>query len=340
MQHSNSAPLVSIVVPVYNGERYLRESLDSILSQTYTNTEVIVMDDCSSDKTPAIIEAYGNRVSSYRQKENKGQFANVNEGITKANGEYISIFHADDIYSPQIVEHEAMFLQHNKEAGAVFSLDKFIDANGNEYGQLYLPSELQGNRAFEYPVILNALLKYKNSFLVGPSAMVRASVYRDVGLYKGDEFKIASDLEMWTRIARKYPVGILNEYLLKYRHGHGNLSQNYYHLRTEPEIHFRILDAHLECGGYQIARKESLMAHEAHRAEDMLMLAINHYIRKEISDSRKCLKKMSIRNLIRSNMVQRWRLLILYSSLLVISKLPHLKFASDIFYKRWHTKKY
>src|SRR6266702_6968584 len=65
-------PLVSIIVPVYNGERYLRESLDSILSQTYPHTEVIVMDDASTDGAAAILESYGNRVRIFRQPHNRG----------------------------------------------------------------------------------------------------------------------------------------------------------------------------------------------------------------------------------------------------------------------------
>ncbi len=91
-------PLVSIIVPVFNGERYLRESLDSILAQTYSRTEVFVMDDASTDGTRGLAAAYGERVKYHRQEANRGIYGNANDGIAMARGEYIAIYHADDIY--------------------------------------------------------------------------------------------------------------------------------------------------------------------------------------------------------------------------------------------------
>src|SRR5262245_65003202 len=102
-------PLVSVVVPVFNGERYLRESLDSILAQTYPRLEVLLMDDASTDATAEIIGSYKDRVTSYRQPSNRGQFANVNDGIVRAQGEYIAVYHADDGYAQTIVERAVAF---------------------------------------------------------------------------------------------------------------------------------------------------------------------------------------------------------------------------------------
>src|SRR5690349_20149168 len=119
-------PLVSIVIPVYNGEKYLRDSLDSILAQTYLHTEVLVMDDASTDGTAAILESYGDRIQVYRQPGNRGIYANANDGISKARGDYIAIYHADDVYRPQMVEREVEFLEAFPEAGAVFTNMTFI----------------------------------------------------------------------------------------------------------------------------------------------------------------------------------------------------------------------
>src|ERR1043166_5605534 len=99
-----SIPLVSIIVPVLNGARYLRESLDSLVHQSYPRIEVLVMDDASTDATPEIVSSYGNRVKWRRQPRNRGQFGNVNDGIGLAEGEFIAVYHADDIYAPIIVE--------------------------------------------------------------------------------------------------------------------------------------------------------------------------------------------------------------------------------------------
>ena len=331
-------PRVSIIVPVYNGQAYLRESLDSIMAQTYANAEILVMDDASTDNTQALVSLYGDRLTYYRQPQNRGQFANVNDGIAKVDGDYVAVFHADDVYMPTIVEQEVAFLQSYPDAGAVFCLDVFIDALGRKYGSLEVPPEVRGGRPIEYPVILNALLKYKNRFLVGPSAMVRASVYQDVGFYRGEEYGIASDLEMWARIARKYSIGILDEHLMCYRHGHGNSTQTYYHLRTEPEGHFRILDSCLQNGGRAVATAQALTAHEAHRAEDRLMRAINYYIQGDLSRSAAVLGEVRSADILASEQVQSARLLILWVLMRLLLLLPRIRLVANFFYRRWHVK--
>ncbi len=335
----NSTPLVSIVVPVYNGEKYLADSLDSIVNQTYPNIEILVMDDASIDGTPDIIASYKENVTYYRNETNLGQFDNVNDGILKTNGEYVCVYHADDIYKPEIVEREVSYLNTHKTAGAVFCLDIFIDAEGREYNRLKIPQALRGAGPFDYPTILNALMTYKNVFLVGPTSMVRRKVYDDVGLYKGDEFGIAGDLEMWTRIARLYDIGIIEEHLHYYRHDHGNLSQNYYHLRAETEIHFRILQNHLDSGGLKLASKESLKAHRAHWAEDLLMVTVNYYIRDELSECKKLLDQVKPGELLGSAQIQRYRLFNLYMMLMILCRLPKINFVASLFHNRWHGNK-
>src|SRR5689334_22259492 len=99
-------PRVSVVVPVWNGERFLRESLDSILLQTFPSLEVIVMDDASTDGTEQIVRSYGDAVRYHRQSATRGIYGNCNDGIALARGEFIAIYHADDIYDPTIVERE------------------------------------------------------------------------------------------------------------------------------------------------------------------------------------------------------------------------------------------
>lgn len=338
MNMSSPPPLVSIVVPVFNGERYLRQSLASILAQTYPRCEVLVMDDASTDGTAAIVTSYGNRVTSVRQPANVGQFANVNDGIARTKGEYIAVFHADDVYHSTIVEREVEYLIKHPDAGAVFTLYVFIDEAGNEYGRLALPKEVDDDRPLPYACILNALLEYKNRFLCGPSSMVRASVYREVGLYRGHMHGIASDLDMWLRIAQQHPIGIVRECLMSYRHGHGNSTQRHYHLRTQPEGHFAILDACMAVGPRVSLRAEALAAHEAHRAEDQIMLAINHYIIGDLRKAAILLGHIRLRTLLRSHRVQRFRLALLYMSLSILARLPRIPPLADAFYRRWHIR--
>ena len=334
-----SLPLVSIVVPVYNGEKYLKESIDSIIAQTYPNTEILVMDDNSTDNTSEIIKSYSDKIIPFKNKINLGQFENVNKGIEKTKGEYICVYHADDIYKPTIVEKEVRFLQNNISVGAVFCLDIFIDANGNIYNQLEIPAEVQGEKPLNYPTILNALLTYKNSFLVGPTSMVRRSVYNDVGLYDEEGYGIAGDLEMWVRIAKSHDLGIIEEHLQYYRHGHGNLSQNYYRLRTETEIHFKIMQHHLDNGALSIANPRSLKAHLAHWSEDLLMVAINHYIKDDLVSCKNRLQQIKIKELLGSSKIQRTRLFVLYIALTILCRLPRINFIANLFMRRWHDKK-
>ncbi len=333
------SPLVSIIVPVYNGERFLRESLDSILAQTYPRIEVLVMDDASSDSTPSIIASYGERVRRHRQLQNRGIYGNANDGMAVARGEYIAVYHADDVYLPGIVEKQVAFLERYPEAGAAFCPAIFMDAAGQERGKMELPPEVRGERPLAYPVILNALLKYKNIFLTCPSAMVRASVYRELGGFRDQEFRNTSDMEMWLRIGRKYPLGILEDHLFRYRFGHGNSSQRYHHLRTDPGRYFRIMDLYLEQGDSALASPEALAAHEAHRAEDCLMRAINCYILGSREEARSILSQVRAQRILGSSAVERGRLLALLLGMRGLVRLPRIPLLADVFYRRWNARR-
>ncbi len=331
-------PLVSIVVPVYNGEKYLRESLDSILAQTYQRTEILVMDDASTDGTSEIIKSYGEKIKSYRQLSNVGQFQNVNDGIGMASGEFVCVYHSDDIYISNIVEKEVEFLIKYPEAGAVFCLDILVDKDNKEYNRLKIPPEVQGGAPLTHTVIFNALLKYKNAFLVCPTAMVRKSVYDDVGVYRDELYLNTSDLDMWLRISQKYTIGILEEYLLRYRHFPDQSSRKYHSTRLEQERFFTIMDDYLQAGSENIATPEALTGYEAHRAEDRLMLIVKHYIQGKLDGGRKILKTIRLAQLLGSAQIQRWRLFVLYLLFHVLLRLPRMRFVVDLFIKRWFSK--
>lgn len=294
------------------------------------------MNDASTDGTSDIINTYGDKVKHTVNEHNLGQFDNVNKGISLARGEFVCVYHADDIYAPEIVEREAEYLMRNENAGAVFCLDIFIDETGNEYHRLAIPGEVQGGGPFTYKTILNALLKYKNVFLVGPTSMVRRSVYAEADPYNEEEYGIAGDLDMWMRISRSYNIGIIEEHLHYYRHNHGNLSQEYYTLRTEPEKFFKMMQKHLDEGGLELATAESLRAYRAHNAEDKLMLAITSYILDRFDSGRQRISEVRIRDIANSPQVQRIRLVALYLIMSVLLHLPRVEMIADVFRKRWH----
>ena len=329
-------PLVTIVVPVWNGEQFVRESLDSILAQTYERLEVIVVDDASTDSTPEILDSYGDRIRVHRQSATRGIYGNANDGIELANGELVGVFHADDVYLSELVEREVDWLERHPQAGTVFCSDVFIDGEGHELGRLELPPEVRGNRPLDYPVVLNTLLTYTNAFLRCPTALVRTSVYRDVGTYRDQEFKNSSDIEMWLRIARSYPIGVLEDHLLLYRRGHGSSSERYHRLRTDPSRFFPILDLELESGGRRAASEQALRAFEAHRQVDNIIRSANHYILGDRDQAAAVLRGSSLRALAASGRVQRGRMIVLALGLRVLLRLPRVSAVARLLERHWH----
>ena len=328
-------PLVSIVVPVYNGARFLRESLDSILRQTYPRTEVIVLDDGSKDETPAIIASYGSRVRAIRHERNRGGFGNMNAGVALATGDLIAIYHADDVYEPTIVEREVAFLNAHPSVGTVFCLDVFIDATGREYGRLTLPPDLQRKDVLEYRDVLNALLRWKNRFLRAPGAMLRRSTYAAIGTFRED-FGIAADLDLWLRAARHSGIGLLHEYLYRYRHFHGNWSQQHQYLRTEPDTFFTVIDSWLASGERTHASERALADFDGQRAEERLMNAVALYIKGDMVRARRTVDAVHARTILAASTIQRGRLLALLALLRTLCRLPRIARVSDALHARWY----
>ena len=331
---STHRPLVSIVVPVLNGERYLAESLDSILAQTYSPIEVIVMDDASTDATPEIVASYGGRIRYHRQTRTRGTYHNVNDGLGLADGELIATYHSDDVYDATIVEREVDFLENHPEVGGVFCKDFFIAPDGGRLGALRLPPELPCDAPLRYEALLPALLRHKNVMLRCPSAMVRASVYREVGGYRQSEFKIATDLEMWVRIARRYPLAILDAYLFSYRCCHGGWSDRYEHLRLEPDAQFMVLDMELDRLGTAQVPQDALAAYQAHKAADTLRVAAANYVAGRSDETRRLIKSVRASDFVGSPAISRAQSLVLLGLLRIAARLPRMTPVSWLFHRR------
>lgn len=318
---------MSIVVPAYNGAPYLREALDSIVGQTYPRTEVLVMDDASTDETPQIVASYGEAVTHHRQRQTRGQFENVNDGIALVSGELVAVYHADDAYHPRLVEREVDYLNRHPKVGAVFCKGIFVDADGRPFGRLELPPELADEAPLEYATVLRALLTYKNTFLPTPSSMVRAGVYREVGAYD-PRFGTSSDFEMWLRIARHHDLAVLNEHLYRYRRGYGSLSERYQDLRAEPEQFFEIVDRELSRGGRDLVDHKTLADYEAHRAEDQLKISASNYILGRLGRARAVGEGVRVRRILGSKQVTRARLLVLAAIMHGLVRLPRIPLAA------------
>jgi GT2 family glycosyltransferase len=334
---TSSAPGVTIVVPVYNGAKHLRECLDSLVNQTWRHRDILVMDDASTDETPRIVEGYGKQVDVVRQVRNRGQFQNVEDGIARARGRYVAVYHADDVYDPEIVAREVAFLEAHPDVGTVFCLDRFLDEAGREYGRLTLPASLRGRTILDYPTVLNGILEFKNVFLPTPGAMARIDCYRAVGGFR-TEFGSAADLDMWLRLARHSPVGVLEEHLFGYRHSAGSQGQSYQALRTDPENYFAVMARHLDENPRAVVTPVARRAHAAHRAVDHLRAAVNGYILGRLDRGRSAWRAVRVRDLLGSRRIRRPRHLVLWVVLGILFVLPRLPAAAHLLHWRYYRR--
>lgn len=329
---------VSVVVPVRDGAPWLMGSLESILRQTRPPDEVIVMDDASVDGSAELAASLGPAVTVVRRSVPVGQFDNVNEGLDVARGEYVCVFHADDVYEPTIVEREATFLDHHPTVAAVFCQDRFIDLQGREVGRLVLPADVPVDVPISGSDVLDRLLRHRNVFLRCPTAMVRAGVYRHVGRYDQSEFPVAADLDMWVRIARDHDLAVLGEHLLRYRSGHGSAGGMYQRLRTEPDDYFRIMDRELSLLGTATPAPSSLRRYEAHRAADRVSIGVSRYINGNLRDSRDALAAARLQALAGGRTARHLRLAAFLPVMRVLARLPRSARLAESFYRHWHSR--
>lgn len=222
MLSNQKNPLVSICIPTYNSAKFLREFLDSIVNQTYPNKEIIISDNASTDETEKIVKEYveNYKIKYYRNDKNIGAEANFTRCIELAEGEFIAIYHSDDIYDKEIIARQVEYLNGHLNSGAVSTLAYDIDEEGEVFNCRDIPSEInKGNNCeYNFEEIFRTIMKYGN-FLVCPSFMVRVNIYKtEIKKYRYDMFKTSSDLDVWFRILRKHNIGILPYNLMSYRH--------------------------------------------------------------------------------------------------------------------------
>ncbi len=206
---------VSIVVPVYNEIKFVDSCITSLLSQTYKNFEIVILDNCSNDGTTELIkERHQNKLTHVVHSSNLGPKNNFDLCISHASGEYTCIYHADDVYSPDIIEKQVNYLDLNQDVAAVFCLAKYINEQGRVMGRQKL-NFLKSDSKFGFYELLNLIL-INHNFLICPSLMIRTSVLKELQ-YWNWFFKSSADLDMWLRVASKYKIGILKSNLISYR---------------------------------------------------------------------------------------------------------------------------
>ncbi len=204
---------VSIVLPTYNGSRYLRQSIDSCLKQTHKNIELIIVDDGSTDNTPKIIQSYKDaRIKYIKHEKNRGTPNALNTGFAYSTGEYLTWISDDNLYKEKAIEKMLFFLKE-KEIEFVYC-DFYLFEN----------DDILKRSIMRLPDI-PSLEKQDN---VGPCFLYSRKVKEAVGDYNPDFFFI-EDYDYWIRVSKKFPMGHLNEPLFFFRtHPASITSSRYY----------------------------------------------------------------------------------------------------------------
>lgn len=209
-------PKVSVVMSVYKGKPYLRECLESILNQTFTDFEFIIIDDGSTDSTWEILTEYDkrdHRVRIFKNVENIGLTKSLNKGLALAQGEYIARQDADDISLQERFKLQTRFLDHHLEVGAIGSVAEVIDEQGMSLGQSKVPIEHES---------LQACLLVNNC-LYHSSMMARRSLVQALGGYR-EELRYAQDYDLWLRLSQLARIENLQDILVRVRHSAKNIT--------------------------------------------------------------------------------------------------------------------
>lgn len=210
-------PKVSVIIPAYNAMRYLPEAVNSVLRQTFTNFEVLIVDDGSSDQTVEWASQLTEpRVKLISQK-NAGAAGARNKGIANSQGEYIAFLDADDVWEPTKLEKQVKCLDDNLSVGLVHTWIAFIDEQGKATGNV-MTTHGEGE-------VWKQVVEY-NPVRCGSTAMLRRSCFENVGVFD-EAFRLSEDWEMWIRIASRYSFALVKEPLVCYRQHPNNKSKNY-----------------------------------------------------------------------------------------------------------------
>ncbi len=215
-------PLVSVLLPAYNAAPFVGQAIDSVLTQSYENFELLVFDDGSADNTWEIIANFSDvRIKKIRNEKNIGLIATLNKGIKLASGTYLARMDADDIAFPQRLEKQVHFMEQHPEV--VLCGTAFICFGNGEEAVVRYPTE-------------DAPLRWKMLYQCPfghPTVMMRLATLHTHNLYYAQAYQHCEDFELWTRLAEIGQVANLSEVLLKYRLHEESVSQKFVEIQQE-----------------------------------------------------------------------------------------------------------
>jgi glycosyltransferase involved in cell wall biosynthesis len=200
-------PKISVNIPVFNDEKYIRQTLDSVLGQTFSDLEVVIVDDGSTDGTAAIIKGYRDPRLKYYYQRNQGIGAARNRALKESSGEYIAFLDHDDLWLPAKLEKQMALLEKDSSLGLVFCDTTFFNDRGDMYS-IYADRKPPRGRVFD------EILSWY--FLSCETVVIRQAVLAQVGEFP-PQMMMAEEYDLFLRIAYKYPIDYVDEPLAKYR---------------------------------------------------------------------------------------------------------------------------
>lgn len=231
--------LVSIIMPSYNTGRFIKETVESVVAQTYPNWELIIVDDCSTDHTDQIIKELLNdtRIHYIKNEKNSGAAVSRNRALREAKGRWIAFLDSDDLWHPEKLEKQLQFMEEN---GYHFSYTNYIEIDENS---------ISNGKTVTGPNKVTKRGMYNYCWVGCLTVMYDAET---VGLIQIEDIKKNNDYAMWLKICQKETCYLLNETLAKYRKRTGSISNHQY---------IKLIKWHYKL--YREAEKRNLMAASA-----------------------------------------------------------------------------
>lgn len=219
-------PIVTVLMPVYNGGAYISQAIDSVLSQTFHNFEFLIIDDGSTDNSIAVSSSYPDgRIRILKNDKNLGISKALNIGIQNARGKYIARMDCDDVNAAERFYKQVLFMEQHPEIGVCGCWVNAIDEMGK--GHLWrFPIE---------PEQIKCQLLFCNT-MAHPSVMLRRDTLEKTGIYYDALFQYAQDYKLWVELAKKIVLANIPEVLVAYRlHSHQLSAKNWCETVSEPD---------------------------------------------------------------------------------------------------------
>lgn len=211
------SPTVSIVMSSYNGGKYIKETIDSVIAQSFQDWEFLIYDDCSTDNSREIIKSYSDpRIKPFFPETHEHMVMGFNHGIERSSGAFIARIDNDDFWEPEKLQKQVDFLTNNQEFGACFTLVTMIDENGRILTEKDSERVTWFNTRNKSQPEWLRYFYFKGSCLCHTSVMMTRKALDTVGHYNLAYIQL-QDYDMWVRITKRFPIHVLQEKLTNYR---------------------------------------------------------------------------------------------------------------------------